>query len=330
MSTRVVLPVWQGAASSGATYVQVGSLRVLAAELKPFLTARGSRLGVVVITLTFADQRLPSERRAQATCRLLAALRSLVRRTDRVFVLGNRGYVVLPDCDERGRMAVEERLWWALCSRVRSLQTYELADLAALAVGGRMLEHAESQNLLSALREAASPRRVLTAPLSPAEPGAGAGTEEERQALAANHNQESQRAEQQLALATLHKRAQTQPSTVALQPSLSLAYTEELLAEARRLGIPYLSPLPRRVPVSVQQVISPHLAQELHCCPIGRARKTLTVALADGSNHRAILERLERETGLQIFPVLTPPQELQLALERLNASSASQKRRSSQ
>ncbi|WP_141727829.1 hypothetical protein [Thermogemmatispora onikobensis] len=314
MSTRVVLPVWQGAASSGATYVQVDSLRILAAELKQLLNAGEGRLGVVVITLTFVGQRAPAaslgERRAQATCRLLAALRSLVRRTDRVFVLGNRGYVVLPDCDEPGRVAVEERLWWALCSRVRSLQTYELADLTALAVGGRTLERAESQNLLSVLREAARPRRVLTAPLGEAtEPVSG--NEIDREGLPAQ------------ALPS----KQGQPLAPGVQFSLSSAPTEELLAEARRLGIPYLAPLPRRVPASVRQAISPHLAHELHCCPIGRARKTLTVALADGSNHQAVLERLKRETGLQIFPVLTLPHELQQALERLGTTSSTQKRR---
>ncbi|MBX5457310.1 MAG: hypothetical protein IRZ31_10445 [Thermogemmatispora sp.] len=323
MSTRVVLPVWQGAASSGATYVQVDSLRILAAELKQLLNARGERLGVVVITLTFAGQRSPAlvERRAQATCRLLAALRSLVRRTDRVFVLGNRGYVVLPDCDEPGRMAVEERLWWALCSRVRSLQTRELADLTALAVGGRMLERADSQNLLSVLREAARPRRVLNAPLGLAEPVADSEADSEGKP----GQERGPGPTQELAQALPPK--QDQRLVPGVQLSLSSAPGEELLAEARRLGIPYLAPLPRRVSASVRQAISPHLAHELHCCPIGRARKTLTVALADSRNHRAILERLERETGLQIFPVLTPAHELQQALERLSTTSSSHKRR---
>ncbi|MBX5449919.1 hypothetical protein [Thermogemmatispora sp.] len=315
MSTRVVLPVWQGAASSGATYVQVGNLRILAAELKQLLTAGIDRLGLVVITLTFADQRSPGERRAEATRRLLAALRSLVRKTDRVFILSQRGYVVLPNCSERERVAVEERLWWALCSRVSSLHACELADLTALAVGGRTIERTESQNLLSVLREAASAQRVLTAPFGstrcPSDAGEAGGATRpsapgarydplSRQALSRNQPQK-------------HERDWS---------PLSSELSEEFLAEARRLGIPYLAPLPRRVPASVRQAISPHLAHELHCCPIGRARKTLTVALADGSNHQAILERLRRETGLQIFPVLTPPHELQQALERLSASSS--------
>nr|BBH92917.1 hypothetical protein KTA_11160 [Thermogemmatispora argillosa] len=309
MSTRVVLPVWQGAASSGATYVQVGNLRILAAELKQLLTAGVDRLGLVVITLTFAGQRLPGERRAEATRRLLAALRSLVRKTDRVFVLGHRGYVVLPNCDERGRMAVEERLWWALCSRVGSLHAYELADLTALAVGGRTIERAESQNLLDVLREVTGARRVLTAPFSSAQLPSEAGEAGEAAGPAAPPAEHD------------YPRRQPQKQEQHWRP-LTSEFSEELLAEARRLGIPYLAPLPRRVPASVRQAISPHLAHELHCCPIGRARKTLTVALADGSNHQAILERLRRETGLQIFPVLTPPHELQQALERLSAASS--------
>jgi hypothetical protein len=89
---------------------------------------------------------------------------------------------------------------------------------------------------------------------------------------------------------------------------------EELPALARKLGIPYLSLLPRNLPEKVQHLVSPHLAQELHCYPLGRERDVLTVAMANPQDSDA-LDRLHQETGLHIFPVLTHPNELETALE---------------
>lgn len=90
----------------------------------------------------------------------------------------------------------------------------------------------------------------------------------------------------------------------------------ELPRLARKLGIPFLSSLPRRLPERVRHLINAHLAQELRCYPIGRDRDVLTVAMSDPQDSQA-LDRLHRETGLHIFPVLTPSQELETALERL-------------
>ncbi|MBV9229544.1 MAG: hypothetical protein JOZ18_09550 [Chloroflexi bacterium] len=89
---------------------------------------------------------------------------------------------------------------------------------------------------------------------------------------------------------------------------------EELPALARKLGIPYLSLLPRKLPEKVQQLVSPRLAQELRCYPLGRERDVLTVAMSNPQDGDA-LDRLRRETGLHIFPVLTHPNELETALE---------------
>ncbi|GCE19702.1 hypothetical protein [Dictyobacter kobayashii] len=90
---------------------------------------------------------------------------------------------------------------------------------------------------------------------------------------------------------------------------------EELSHQARQLGIPYLSLLPRKVPARILQVMPPHLAQELHCYPVGRERDTLTVAMTD-PNDSHVLSRLQQATGLRIFPVIASPQELQTALEQ--------------
>jgi hypothetical protein len=90
----------------------------------------------------------------------------------------------------------------------------------------------------------------------------------------------------------------------------------ELPALARKLGIPYVTLLPRKLPLDVQHLIDPGLAQELSCFPIGRERNTLTVAMVNPQDSTA-LDRLHQETGLLIFPVLAHPQALQNALELL-------------
>ncbi len=90
----------------------------------------------------------------------------------------------------------------------------------------------------------------------------------------------------------------------------------ELPTLARKLGIPYLTLLPHKMPAGVQRLVNPSLAQELRCFPIGRERNTLTVAMQDPQDNAA-LDRLHQETGLCIFPVLAHPQALQHALEQL-------------
>jgi hypothetical protein len=91
---------------------------------------------------------------------------------------------------------------------------------------------------------------------------------------------------------------------------------EELPRLARKLGVPYLSLLPCKPPQSVLHVVNTRLAQELRCYPVGRDRNILTVAMLNPQD-RSALERLGRETGLRIFPVLTHPEALEKALKQL-------------
>ena len=91
---------------------------------------------------------------------------------------------------------------------------------------------------------------------------------------------------------------------------------KELPALARKLGIPYLASLPRQLPSQVWQLVSPNLACELRCYPLGHEQDVLTVAMSDPQN-KQVIERLRKETGLRIFPVLTHPHELQVVLEHL-------------
>lgn len=93
-------------------------------------------------------------------------------------------------------------------------------------------------------------------------------------------------------------------------------FDQELPVLARKLGIPYLTLLPRNLPQSLQHLVNPKLAHELRCYPLGRERNMLTVAMLNPVDH-SVLDRLKHETGLHIFPVLTHPQALQIALEQL-------------
>lgn len=90
----------------------------------------------------------------------------------------------------------------------------------------------------------------------------------------------------------------------------------DLSALARRLGIPYLAFLPRHLSDRVWRLVSPNLARELHCYPLGHERDVLTVAMLHPQDGR-VIDRLRQETGLRIFPVLTHPYELQVALEHI-------------
>jgi|SRR5579883_2918956 len=110
-----------------------------------------------------------------------------------------------------------------------------------------------------------------------------------------------------------------QPEPVITTPKEIPTTDGELAVLARQLGVPYLATLPRRLPARVKQLLNADLAHELHCYPLGCERDTLSVALLHPQDQKA-LARLRQETGMQIFPVLTHPQELQLALEHFSTN----------
>ncbi len=107
-----------------------------------------------------------------------------------------------------------------------------------------------------------------------------------------------------------------QPEKAGRQLVAQSAKDTDLPMLARKMGIPYLSLLPRQLPSSVKCLVSLQLAQELNCYPIGRERNMLTVAMSNPQDNQA-LKRLQKETGLHIFPVLAHPQELQTVLKQL-------------
>lgn len=210
------------------------------------------------------------------TVALMTELRRKVRRTDFVYLLGDSMYFLLLGSNVQGGQIVQTRLWDALLWRIHNMTESELMRPQSLTIG-----HSAYPEPYSDVAE------FLTAASQPAIRFELVSEKQNRKMLA----QQARSAQQQ-------------------------AETDELTLLARKLGIPYLSLLPRRPRQRVQQLVDPRLAQELRCYPLGRERNMLTVALSDPQD-QSVLERLQQETGLNIFPVLTNPQELQTALEQL-------------
>lgn len=242
-----------------------------------------AQLAMVTITLRFEQGGRISvawhEASEQTTITLLTALRKMVRRTDSVFLLGNRMYFLLLGSNLQGGQIVQSRLWDALLWRIHNSTEGEPVRPQCLTIG-----HSAYPAPCIDIHE------FLTAASQPAI----------RFELVAEKQSRKQMAQQ------AHIANTTQKQTDE----------DELPLLARKLGIPYLSLLPRKPPQGVQQLVNSKLAQELRCYPLGRERNMLTVAMSNPQD-QSVLARLQHETGLHIFPVLTHPQELQTALEQL-------------
>ncbi len=254
------------------------------------ITAMGiAQQAMVTITLCF-DQggKNPATRHEaseQTTITLLTALRKMVRRTDSVFLLGNTMYFLLLGSNLQGGQIVQSRLWDALLWRIHNSTDGEPVRPHCLTIGHSAYP-TPCIDLHEFLAEASQPAL--------------------RFELVAEKQSRKHTAQQ------THAAHSALPAHTTKQQ----ADEDELPSLARKLGIPYLSLLPRKPPQSVQQLVNAKLAQELHCYPLGRERNMLTVAMSNPQD-QSVLARLQHETGLHIFPVLTHPQELQTALEQL-------------
>lgn len=245
------------------------------------ITTQGiAHIAMVTVTLRFERGGKTSSRVSEqshpTTLALMTELRRKVRRTDVVFLLGNTMYFLLLGSNLQGGQIVQTRLWDALLWRIHNTTDGELTRPQCLTIGSSA--YPEPCTSANEFLEAASETAIRFELVS----------EKQNRKLVA---QQARSAQQQ-------------------------AESDELSSLARRLGIPYLSLLPRKTPQRVQQLVDLRLAQELRCYPLGRERNMLTVALSDPQD-QSVLERLQQETGLHIFPVLTNPQELQIALEQL-------------
>ncbi|GHO94408.1 hypothetical protein KSF_044560 [Reticulibacter mediterranei] len=261
------------------TYSTVDTIHDITATLKSLKQSDITQLALVSISLHFEEDLYSQERVEQSTRYFLDNLRSLVRKTDTVLLMNTSFHFILLGANLAGGVIVQERLWEALLWRVHNATDGDILRPYSMTIGHSAYPSPHEQ-ALDCITAAHKPQQSFSAPGKP-----------------------------------VHKYTtrQDRHSQKVIRESPE-AFELPLLAQES--GIPYLSLLPRKLPLKLRQLISPQLALELGCFPLGRERDTLTVAIANPRD-KQVLDRLRQETGLRIFPVLAPPQELQTALEQL-------------
>ncbi|HVB73532.1 MAG TPA: hypothetical protein VNE38_08240 [Ktedonobacteraceae bacterium] len=257
------------------TFDTIETLAPVQAAFEEILASGIDQVALVIIKLHY-EQEARLSQTIPGSAYLLSNLRPMVRKTDRVFLLGNSLYFVLRASNQQGGSIVQTRLWEALLWRVHNMTEREFLHPRSMTTGysGYQESNASIDDSIEAagipsLRYDWQSEKTYRKPL---------------------------------------RQLQSLPQAIADDM--------ELPALARKLGIPYLILLPRKLSAGVQHLVNPSLAQELGCFPIGRERNTLTVAMLNPQDNAA-LDRLHQETGLLIFPVLAHPQALQHALEQL-------------
>ena len=277
------------ATTGSYNYEITGTLHTIITAIQESAAASLQRCALVTLTLQFlledevGARSVPKISRhhlvARSTHHYLQALRALVRKTDKVFLLNSTFYFVLLGANIEGAKIVEARLWDALLWCVHNAPEAKVLRPHLMTIG-----------------HAAYPERNASACVAAAsKPCCSFDTQPEMETYSTDILQDK------------HE--------VALNTE-AIALEDELTALAHKLGMPYLSLLPRKKPEQVQRLVTLKLAHELQCYPLGRERGTLTVALSNPQD-TSILLRLQQETGLRIFPVLTHPQELQTVLNLL-------------
>jgi Type II secretion system (T2SS), protein E, N-terminal domain len=240
------------------------------------ILAAGVDQVALVIIRLFYAQEACREQTTQSSAYLLSILRPMVRKTDCVFLQENTLYFVLRAANQQGGSIVETRLWEALLWRVHNMAEIEFLRPVSMTIG-----HSGYQESNASIEESIEAANVASL----------------------RYNRQGE------------KVSRKEPRHLPALPQTT-EDDSELPELARKLGIPYLSLFPQKLPIGVQRLVNPSLAQELRCFPIGRERNTLTVAMQNPQDNEA-LNRLHEETGLLIFPVLAHPETLQHALEQL-------------
>ncbi|TMD59296.1 MAG: hypothetical protein E6I91_20575 [Chloroflexi bacterium] len=266
-----------GEAAPAHVYETIETRETIAARIEHVTAAGINQLTLVIITLFFnVDSKTSSSHLRASMSYFLDNLRPLVRKTDVVFLLDTTLHFLLLGANHQGGEIVQSRLWDALLWRIHNTIDREIIRPLEITIG-----HSAYPSPCQSITECIVAAREVN--------------------LSSNFS------------ATLPTRKSAGRQTHnAQQP----ATEDEWPALARKLGIPYLSLLPKKPSMRVQQLVNARLAHELHCYPVGRERNMLTVAMLNPQDREA-LQRLQQETGLSIFPVLTHPKELQIALEQL-------------
>jgi len=277
MSNEGAAPLIYGLTDSPSTN---DTIHDIVSTVEQIIAMGIEQIALVTIQLLYEkEKKLHTHRFMPAdktTQYLLNELRALVRKTDSVFQLGHNLYFLLHGANKQGGQIVQDRLWEALLWRVHNLSERDMVRPQSIAIG-----HSSFPMRNKTIRDfiVASDKATFC-------------FETQREKAARKHDEVPQ---------SQHNRDELD---------------QELPVLARKLGIPYLTLLPRNLPQSLQHLVNPKLAHELRCYPLGGERNILTVAMLNPVDHSA-LDRLKQETGLHIFPVLTHPQALQVALEQL-------------
>ena len=301
MGTEAISPTVMELTSTRYTYETIERTTSIAAMMQQISGIDTQEIALVSIVLYFENaEKDSSYALAQAhasSAHLMDNLRPLVRKTDAVFLLINSRYhfeaadvsrfsyttptlyFLLFGANIQGGQIVQSRLWEALLWQVHNTSGREMVRPRSMTIGHSAYPtpYADADEFIEAARNVSMYFDSLP-------------EKAPRKAVARQPYEPSIRSEK--------------------------AVDEELPTLARKLGIPYLSLLPKKLPRGIQQLVDPKLAQELHCFPLGRERNKLTVAMLNPED-AAVLDRLHRATGLHIFPVLTHPHALQCALEQL-------------
>lgn len=267
---------------ASSPYEVVETVQAVATTLRLMTTTATAQVALVTASFEFEHEvKGPTRRSAHVKQSMLYYLehaRLLVRKSDIVFWHKQTLYFLLLGATLQGGEIVQTRLWDALIWRIHNTDDIELLRPQRMTIG-----------------HSAYPEPY----------------DDEMQCILSSHQ------EQHLFEVQIEKNTRKASFRTHKQPAEQQVQNKnELPVLARKMGVPYLSLLPRRSAAQVQQLVNLKLAQELHCYPLGRERGTLTVALANPQD-RAVLDRLHKATGLHIFPVLAHPQELQTALEQL-------------
>jgi Type II secretion system (T2SS), protein E, N-terminal domain len=266
--------------TSPYTYDTVETLHDIVSAAERIISTGVERVALVTMRLFYEkEDKLNTNRLTHAdysTTYLLNNLRTLVRKTDSVLMMDHNLYFLLPGANIQGGQIVQSRLWEALLWRVHNLSERDVLRPQCMTIG-----------------HSAYPMH-----------------DETIDDFIAAADEASFRFDAQ------PEKVTRKHAAVARGKQAEDEMAAELPVLARKLGIPYLTLLPRKLPQGLQHLVNPKLAQELRCYPLGRERNMLTVAMLNPEDRSAI-DRLKQETGLHIYPVLTHPHALQVALEQL-------------
>ncbi len=206
------------------TYVYeiIETTDTLATAIEQITTADVEQVALVTITVYFEAEGKPGSSRLVSTdpntCAiyLMNSLRPFVRRTDAVFLLGHSLHFLLRGANLQGGEIVQTRLWDALLWRIHNTTEGEIPRPDSITIGHSAYPIPDSN--IDEFIEAAG-------------------------VVSLRRNFASEK--------PVHKTLARQARTAQLD-----AEDEEWPTLARKLGIPYLSLLPRKPPERVQQLVN--------------------------------------------------------------------------